>query len=109
MLNSSELRNALDSIRKCGPQVIKRNGLELAVVESWLKAVERELNKEPVDWASIHVCVEVLDRWVSAVPELKTAHEAFSPLCRGGDRALGGFHPALSSNVWFRPTTHPMK
>jgi hypothetical protein len=81
-----ELRNAIGHIRRHLAHTAELNGVEPFVVEGWLVAVEDHLNRVPVDWAAIRVCLNVLGRWIGRVEELSVVVEMFKKVSSGGDQ-----------------------
>lgn len=84
-----ELRSAIGDIRKHLAPTARLNGVEPSVVEGWLGAVENHLNRVPLDWAAIRVCLNVLGRWIDRVEELNAVAGVFKKVSHGGDRLNG--------------------
>ena len=109
MIPAVEINQALDSIRAHRSKIVQLNALELEVVESWLDAVERELNQKPVDGVELSVCLEVLSRWIGPVEELHSAAEVFEKVRDRArtNRESEGIPSSFVEWFWAAPESRP--
>lgn len=72
----TDISRAIGAIRAQRELVATRNGLRADVVDSWLAAVEEKCGQAVIDEPAVRLCLRVLERWVSPLGELASAHAA---------------------------------
>ncbi len=97
------IQKTVAAIRAQIGRVAGCNGLQPAVVESWLSAVEEQCGREAMDEPTMRVYLRVLERWVSPVSELTAAHADLVRLSGAGAHAGDGFPIPRSANGWIPP------
>jgi hypothetical protein len=103
MISRIEIRAAVAAIRAQRQLVAARNGLQTAVVESWLAAVEAKCDEAVLDEPALRICLRVIERWVSPLSELASAHALLVRLATAGIKPRRGFGSPSAITGWIPP------
>ena len=105
MISQAEIHAVVAAIRVQCEQVARRNGLQCAVVESWLSAVEEKCAQPAIDESAVRVCLRVLERWVSPLSELAGSHAALVRLTTPVTKRPGLVGRPFAGQGWIPPVT----
>jgi hypothetical protein len=100
MIATTAVRDTVAALRAHRELIAGRNGLQPAVVESWLAAAEARCSEGSLDETGVRVCLRVIERWISPLGELAGVHSSLVRILATGKLPLGMFGLSPSLKEW---------